>query len=107
MEEAHKSNFAIHLGISKMYQDLEKMFWWPEMKKDIAEMVRRCLVCQKVKIEHQKPSSMFRPLEIPKWKWEGISIDFMTRLPRTKAKYDAIWVIMDRLTKYAHFLPLE
>ena len=68
LEEAHKSQFTIYLSVTKMYQDVKKMFWWLGMKKDIAELVSKCLVCQKVKIKHQKSSGMLQPLEIPKWK---------------------------------------
>ena len=68
-----------------MYDDLRRMFWRPRMKADIAEFVDKCLVYQKVKIEHQKSSSALQPLELPKWKWESIAIDFMMGLPRTPA----------------------
>ena len=107
VEEAHKGHFTMHPGMTKMYQDLKRMFWWPGMKKDVIDMVNKCLVCQKVKIEHQKPSGMLQPLEIPEWKWDGISMDFVMGLPRTQAGFDAIWVIVDRLTKSAHFLPIR
>ncbi|XP_072084548.1 uncharacterized protein [Arachis hypogaea] len=72
-----------------MYYDLKKMFWWPRMKGDVAIVVSNCLTCQKVKIEHQKPSGMLQPLEIPQWKWEGITMDFVTGLPRTRSEFDA------------------
>ncbi|XP_072060315.1 uncharacterized protein [Arachis hypogaea] len=91
--EAHNSGFSIHPGSTKMYYDLKKMFWWPGMKGDVATVVSKCLTCQKVKIEHQKPSGMLQPLEIPQWKWEGIAMDFVTGLPRTRSGFDAIWVI--------------
>ena len=65
LEEAHKSKFSIHPGATKMYQDLKERFWWPGMKRDVAEYVAKCLTCQKVKIEHQKPAGMLQPLEIP------------------------------------------
>ena len=107
MEEAYKSEFTIHPGINKMYQDLKKMFWWPGLKTDVASFVNKCLTCQKVKIEHQKPAGTLQPLEIPKWKWESISMDFIMGLPRTPSGYDAIWVIVDRLTKFVHFLPVR
>ena len=68
LEEAHKSEFTIHPGINKMYQDLKKMFWWPSLKTDVASFVNKCLTCQKVKIEHQKPTGTLKPLEIPEWK---------------------------------------
>ena len=69
-------------------------------------LVSKCLVFQKLKIEHQQPSSMLQTLEIPEWKWESISMDFVMGLPRMQASHDAIWVIVDRLTNFAHFLPI-
>ncbi|GJT37051.1 reverse transcriptase domain-containing protein [Tanacetum coccineum] len=83
------------------------MYWWPGMKKDIAEYVSRCLTCLKVKAEHQRPSGLLQQPEIPIWKWEGIAMDFVTKLPRTSSGHDTIWVIVDRLTKSAHFLPMR
>ncbi|GJR51437.1 putative reverse transcriptase domain-containing protein [Tanacetum coccineum] len=77
------------------------------MKKDIAEYVSRCLTCLKVKAEHQRPSGLLQQPEIPIWKWEGIAMDFVTKLPRTSSGHDTIWVIVDRLTKSAHFLPMR
>ena len=107
LEEAHQSHFTIDPSVTKMYQDIKKMFWWPGLKKDIVELVSKCLVCQKVKIEHQKPLVMLQPLEILEWKWESISMDFMMGLPKTQAGFDMIWVIIDRLTKSAHFLSIR
>ena len=77
------------------------------MKRDVAEYVASCLTCQRVKAEHQRPAGMLKPLTIPEWKWENVSMDFVTGLPRTKTDHDAIWVIVDRLTKSAHFLPVS
>ncbi|XP_072062115.1 uncharacterized protein [Arachis hypogaea] len=77
------------------------------MKGDVATVVSKCLTCQKVKIEHQKPSEMLQPLEIPQWKWEGVAMDFVTGLPKTRSGFDAVWMIVDRLTKFAHFLPIR
>ncbi|KAJ0538417.1 putative nucleotidyltransferase, Ribonuclease H [Helianthus annuus] len=107
LEEAHKSRYTVHPGNNKMYQDLRTNFWWIGMKKDIAEYVSKCLTCSQVKAEHQKPSSLLQQLEMPVWKWELISMDFVTKLPRTRKGNDAIWVIVDRLTKSAHFLPIK
>ena len=107
LKEAHKSGFSIHPGSTKMYQDLKAMFWWPGMKNDVALHVSKCLTCQKVKIEHQRPSGTLQPLEIPQWKWESIAMDFVIGLPRTRSGCDAIWVVVDRLTKSAHFLPIR
>ncbi|GJV60211.1 putative reverse transcriptase domain-containing protein [Tanacetum coccineum] len=73
MDEAHKSKYSVHPGADKMYYDLRDRYWWPGMKKDIAEYVSRCLTCLKVKAEHQRPSGLLQQLEIPIWKWEGIA----------------------------------
>lgn len=90
-----------------MYQDLKRLYWWYGMKNDVAKFVAKCLSCQQVKIEHQKPAGLLQPLEIPQWKWENITMDFVTGLPKTKGRNGTIWVIVDRLTKSAHFLPLK
>ena len=107
LADAHSSPFSIHPGSTKMYQDLKKHFWWNGMKKDVAEFVGKCLTCQQVKIEHQRPSGLLQQLDIPVWKWENISMDFVTGLPRTFKKNDTIWVVVDRLTKTSHFLPIR
>ncbi|GJY94077.1 putative reverse transcriptase domain-containing protein [Tanacetum coccineum] len=104
MLESHKSKYSIHPGSDKMYHDLKKLYWWPNMKADIATYVSKCLTCAKVKAEHQKPSGLLQQPEIPIWKWERITMDFITKLPRTPSGYDSIWVIVDRLTKSAHFI---
>nr|GEW00803.1 hypothetical protein [Tanacetum cinerariifolium] len=104
MHESHKSKYSIHPRSTKMYQDLRKLYWWPNMKADIATYVGQCLTCAKVKAEHLKPSGLLQQLDIPKWKWENVTMDFVTGLPRTPSGYDLIWVIVDRLTKSAHFL---
>ncbi|GJS51708.1 putative reverse transcriptase domain-containing protein [Tanacetum coccineum] len=85
MDEAHKSKYSIHLGADKMYYDLRDRYWWPGMKKDIAEYVSKCLTCLKVKAEHQRPSGLLQQPKIPVWKWEGIAMDFVTKLPRTSS----------------------
>jgi hypothetical protein len=77
------------------------------MWEDIAEYVPRCDTCQRVKAEHQRPTGLLQSLEIPVWKWEDISMDFIVELPRTQKGNDSIWVIVDRLTKVAHFIPLK
>nr|GFC12656.1 putative reverse transcriptase domain, ribonuclease H-like domain, aspartic peptidase domain protein [Tanacetum cinerariifolium] len=107
MLESHKSKYSIHPGSDKMYHDLRKQYWWLNMKADIATYVRKCLTCAKVKAKHQRPSGLFQQPEIPVWKWERITMDFITKLPRTQTGYDSIWVIVDRLTKSAHFIPTD
>ncbi|GKE24880.1 putative reverse transcriptase domain-containing protein, partial [Tanacetum coccineum] len=107
MDEAHKSKYSLHLGADKMYYDLRDRYWWSGMKKDIAVYVSRCLTCLKVKAEHQRPSGLLQQLEILEWKWKGIAMDFVTKLSRTSSGHDTIWIIVDRLTKFAHFLPMH
>ncbi|GJY78465.1 putative reverse transcriptase domain-containing protein [Tanacetum coccineum] len=89
----------------KMYPDLKKLYWWPNIMAIIAEYVGKCLTCSKVKAECQKPSGLLIQQEIPTWKWERITMDFVTKLPKTSNGHDTIWVIVDRLTKLAHFIP--
>ncbi|XP_073049513.1 uncharacterized protein [Primulina eburnea] len=79
-----------------MYQDLRRLYWWPGMKSDIAKFISECLTCQQVKIEHQRPAGTLQSLPIPQWKWEHITMDFVTGLPRTPKGYNSIWVIVDR-----------
>ncbi|GKB68336.1 putative reverse transcriptase domain-containing protein [Tanacetum coccineum] len=107
MHESHKSKYSVHPGSDKMYQDMKLLYWWPNMKADIATYVSKCLTCLKVKAEHQKPSGLLVQPEIPQWKWDNITMDFVTKLLRTSSGYDTIWVIVDRLTKSAHFLPMK
>ena len=76
------------------------------MKKDVVRFVEKCLTCQQVKAEHQRPVGTLQPLEIPEWKWEQITMDFVSRLLRNPTNHDSIWVIVDRLTKTAHFIPI-
>ncbi|GJZ80082.1 putative reverse transcriptase domain-containing protein [Tanacetum coccineum] len=89
----------------KMYQDLKKLYWWPNMKAIITECVGKCLTCSRLKAECQKPSGLLIQPEIPTWKWERITIDFVTKLPKTSCRHDIIWVNVDHLTKLAHFIP--
>ncbi|GJU01823.1 putative reverse transcriptase domain-containing protein [Tanacetum coccineum] len=107
MHESHKSKYSIHPGSDKMYHDLKMLYWWPNMKADIATYVSKCLTCAKVKAEHQRPSGLLVQPDIPEWKWEKITMDFITKLPKTAAGFDSIWVIIDRLTKSAHFLSMR
>ena len=107
MEEAHYSAYAMHLGSTKMYRTIKENYWWSGMKRNVAEFVSRCLICQQVKAEHQRPSGTLQPLPIPEWKWEHVTMDFVVGLSRAFGDYDAIWVIVDRLTKSAHFLVIR
>nr|GEY43926.1 reverse transcriptase domain-containing protein [Tanacetum cinerariifolium] len=107
MHESHKSKYSIHPGSDKMYQDLKKLYWWPNIKAEIATYVGKCLTCAKVKAECQKLSGLLVQHVILVWKWENITMDFVTKLPKTSNGQDTIWVIVDRLTKSAHFLLMK
>ncbi|WVZ84887.1 LOW QUALITY PROTEIN: hypothetical protein U9M48_031859 [Paspalum notatum var. saurae] len=104
LKEAHETAYSIHPGSEKMYQDLKQKFWWYGMKREVAEYVA---LCDRVKAEHQKPAGLLQPLKIPEWKWEKIGMDFIVGLPRTQSGFDSIWVVVDRLTKVAHFIPVK
>ncbi|GJV66360.1 putative reverse transcriptase domain-containing protein [Tanacetum coccineum] len=104
---AHKSKYSVHPRADKLYHDLRDMYWWPGMKKDIATYVSKCLTCLKVKAEHQRTSGLLQQPEILEWKWDKITMDFITKLPRSKSRHDKIWIIVDRLTKSAHFLAIR
>ncbi|XP_076944842.1 uncharacterized protein LOC143615649 [Bidens hawaiensis] len=107
LDEAHKSRYSVHPGATKMYRDLKQNYWWPEMKRDVAKYVKKFLTCLQVKAEHQKSYGKLQPLDIPVWKWEHITMDLLPKLPRTARGFDAIWVVVDRLTKSAHFIPIR
>ena len=112
-EKGHwKRNFPkyiaeVHPGSTKMYQDLRQRFWWTQMKREIARYVAECDVYRRVKAEHQRPAGTLQSLSIPEWKWDEIGMDFITGLPRTQKGNNAIWVVVDRLSKVAHFLPVR
>ena len=81
--------------------------FWSGMKRDVSEFVTKCLVCQRVKVEHQVPLGLLQPIRILEWKWDRVTMDFMVGLALTRRKHDLVWVVMDRLTKSAHFLPVR
>ncbi|XP_068329661.1 uncharacterized protein [Pyrus communis] len=107
LDEVHISAYAMHPGGTKMYHTIRPFYCWPGMKREIAEYVSRCAICQQVKAERKKPFGLMQPLPIPQWNWEDITMDFVYKLPRTRNGYDSIWVIVHRLTKSAHFIPVR
>ncbi|WVZ64189.1 hypothetical protein U9M48_013751 [Paspalum notatum var. saurae] len=98
LKEAHETAYSIHPGSEKMYQDLKQKFWWYGMKREVANTGES---------RASKPAGLLQPLKIPEWKWEEIGMDFIVGLPRTQSGFDSIWVVVDRLTKVAHFIPVK
>jgi IS30 family transposase len=107
LNKSHETSYSIHPGSEKIYPDLKKRVWWYGMKREIAEYVAVCDSCQRIKAEHQRPVGLLQSLQIPQWKWDEIGMDFIVGLPRTRTGYDSIWVVVDRLTKAAHFIPIK
>jgi hypothetical protein len=107
LDEAYTSRYSIHLGSTKMYHDLRQQFWWTRMKRDIAHHVSECDTCRKVKADYMEPGGLLQPLSVLNWKWDDINMDFIVSLPLTARKFDSMWVIVDRLTKSAHFIPIN
>jgi hypothetical protein len=107
LDEAHLSRYSIHPGSTKMYQDLKQHYWWTKMKIEIARYVAKCDTCRRVKAIHMKAAGPLQSLPIPTWKWEDISMDFIVGRPKIAKGFDSIWVIIDRLTKTTHFLPVK
>jgi hypothetical protein len=104
LDEAHTSRYSIHLGSTKMYHDLRQPFLWTRIKHEAARYVSECDTCRKVKIDYMKREGLLQPLSIIDWKWDDISMDVIVGLPLTTCKFDSIRVIMDRLSKSAHFI---
>jgi hypothetical protein len=107
LDEAHTSRYSIHPGSTKMYHGLRQQFWWTRMKREVARYVSECDTCWKVNADYMKPGGLLQPLSILEWKWDCISMDFIVGLPMTTCKFDSIWVIVDRLSKSAHFIPIN
>nr|GEV99551.1 retrotransposon protein, putative, Ty3-gypsy subclass [Tanacetum cinerariifolium] len=97
LNKAHKSRYYVHPRADKMYHDLRDIYWWPGMKRDIAIYVSKCLTCAKVKAEHQRPSGLLQQHKIPEWMWDKITMDLITKLPRSRNGHDAIWTLEDML----------
>jgi hypothetical protein len=107
MSKAHRPLYTVHPRSTKMYRDVKGSYWWNNMKRDIMKFVEQCPTCQQVKAEHQRPAAMLKPLLVPKWKWDEIAMDFILGLPKAPTGEDSIWVVVDHLTKTAHFIPMK
>jgi hypothetical protein len=107
MDELHKRPYTGHPGYQKMITATRKQFYWPGLKKDIAKYLSQCIECQQVKAEHRHPTGLLHPLPIPEWKWETISMDFITGLPTSTKQNDVVMVVVDKLSKSSHFIPVK
>jgi hypothetical protein len=104
LKEAHRALYCAHLGVKKMYANMKKLFFWVGMKCDVVHFIAKCLECQQVKADHHHPTGLLQPHDVPMSKWEVISMDFVVGLPLTLHRHNAILVIVDKLTKSAHFI---
>jgi hypothetical protein len=107
LHEIHNVPYAGHPGYHKTMEAIKNHYFWPGMKRDIAEYISRCMECQKVKAENRHPARLLQPLTILEWKWEVVIMDFITGLPRTRKLHDSIMVVVEKLMKDAHFIPLK
>jgi hypothetical protein len=107
MDELHKIPYTGHPGYQKIITTTRKLFYWPVMKKEIADYLSKYLECQQVKVDHRHPIGLLQPLPIPEWKWETISMDFITGFPKSTKQNNAIMVVVDKLSKDAHFIPIK
>jgi hypothetical protein len=103
-DEAHTSKYSIRPDSTKMYHDFKAQFRWTRMKCETARYVTECDMCRRVKADHMGHAGVLQPLSIPAWKWEDIGMDFIVSLPLTGSKFNSIWIIINRLTKSAHFI---
>jgi hypothetical protein len=107
LKEMHNVPYVRHPGYQKTIAAIRSQYFWPGMKKDVVDYISRCMECQRVKVEHRHPTGLLQPLPIPEWKWEVVTIDFITKFPRTTRQHDSIMVVVDKLTKVAHFIPVK
>jgi hypothetical protein len=107
LREIHNVPYVGHPGYQKTIVAIKSQYYWPSMKKEVIDFIARCLECQKVKVEHRHPTGFLQPIPILEWKWEVVTMDFITKLPRTNKKHDSIMVVVDKLTKAAHFVPIK
>ena len=107
MTEFNHLRLAVHPRGTKMYHDLRHQYWWSGMKRNVASFVARCLTCQQVKVEHRRPAGLLQPLPVAEWKWGHVMMDLVFGLLRSPQGHDAIWVIVNRMTKSTHFLAIR
>ena len=103
----HNVPYAGHPGYQKTLTTVRKEYFWPGMKKDVVEYIAKCMECKRVKVKHKHPAGFLQPLPIPEWKWEVVTIDFITKFPQSSCRHDSIMVVVDKLTKATHFVPVK
>jgi hypothetical protein len=96
-----------HTGYQKTIAAIKSQYYWLGMKKEVVDFIVKCLECQKVKVGHRHPAGLLQPLPISEWKWEAVTMNFITKLPRTNRQHDSIMVVVDKLTKANHFIPIK
>ena len=107
LRDCHEIPIAGHPGFEKTYRTVRKSYYWPGIKKMVRDFVLGCGACQRTKAERVRKPGLLQPLDIPEMKWESVSLDFVTALPRVRGGFDSILVVVDRLTKVAHFIPVK
>jgi len=107
MDEFHRRPYVDHPSYQKIKKTTNKSYYWPGMKQDISHYIAKCLEFQQVKVEQGHPIGLLQPIQIPEWKWEVISMDFVTGLPKTIKQHDEIMDVVDKLRKEAHFIPIK
>jgi hypothetical protein len=107
LKEMHNVTYVGHPRYQKTVAAVKSHYFWPGLKKEIVEYIARCMECQRVNIEHRHPAGLLQPLPIPEWKWDVVIMDFIIGLPRTSKQHDSIMVVVDKLTKATHFIPLK
>jgi hypothetical protein len=107
LDKTQTLRYSIRPGSTKMYHDLRQQFLWTRMKRETTRYVSECDTYRKVKADYMKPGGLLQLLSIPEWKWDDISMDFIVGLLLTARQFDSIWVIVDRLSKSAHFIPVH
>jgi hypothetical protein len=107
LKETHRGLYCLHPGVKKMYADMRKLFFWVCMKCNVVHFIAKCLECQHVKDDHHHPTGLLQPHDVPMSKWEVVSMDFVAGLLLTSHRHNVILVIVDKLTKSAHFIPVR
>ena len=107
LDKAHGYRYSIHSVSTKLYHDLREVFWLEGLKKDIAEFIVKCPNFKQVKAKNQKSGGLLQEIQVPTWKWDDTSMEFLVGFTWTQKQNDSIWVVVDRLTKYAHFTPIK